>query len=48
MPDMNPMLGDKTPEVVEWYRDNDPAEFSRRYAGRRTHLGYHPHPESTN
>jgi hypothetical protein len=41
-PEMDPMLGDKTPAYVEWVRDNDPAEFARRYAGRTTHLGYHP------
>jgi hypothetical protein len=35
----DPMMGDKTPAVVEWYRDNDPAEFARRYHGRKTHLG---------
>lgn len=41
-PDMDPMLGDKTPAYVEWVRDNDPAEFKSRYSGRTTHLGYHP------
>lgn len=40
-PALDPMLGDKTPAFVEWLRDNDPAEFQRRYAGRRTHLGWH-------
>lgn len=35
----DPTLGDKDPKVVEWYRDNDPEEFRRRYAGRKTHLG---------
>lgn len=34
----DPLQGDKTPAVVEWYRDNDPKEYERRYAGRRTHL----------
>ena len=29
---------------VEWMRDHHPEEFAIRYAGRRTHLGYHPHP----
>lgn len=39
-PEMDPMLGDKTPAYVEWLRDNAPVEFQRRYAGRRTHLGF--------
>jgi hypothetical protein len=39
MPEADPMLGDKTPELVEWYRDNDPDEYARRYRGRKTHLG---------
>lgn len=38
-PPMDPALGDKTPEVVEWYRDHDPEEYQRRYRGRKTHLG---------
>ena len=37
-PPMEHTLGDKTPAVVEWYRDNQPEEFKRRYAGRNTHL----------
>jgi hypothetical protein len=41
-PDLDPMLGDKTPAYVEWLRDNDPEEFARRYSGRRTHLGFTP------
>lgn len=41
-PDMDPMLGDKTPAYVEWLRDNAPVEFRRRYAGRKTHLGIIP------
>jgi hypothetical protein len=41
-PELDPLLGDKTPAYVEWLRDNAPVEFHRRYAGRRTHLGYHP------
>ena len=41
-PEMDPMLGDKTPEFVEWLRDNDLEEFTRRYSGRKTHLGYNP------
>jgi hypothetical protein len=43
-PEMEQMLGDKTPAYVEWMRDYYPQEFAIRYAGRRTHLGYHPHP----
>lgn len=43
-PEMEQMLGDKTPAYVEWMRDHNPQEFAIRYAGRRTHLGYHPHP----
>lgn len=38
-PAQDPSLGDKTPAVVEWYRDNQPEEFARRYHGRKTHLG---------
>jgi hypothetical protein len=34
----DPAFGDKTPAVVEWYRDHDPKEYRRRYAGRKTHL----------
>jgi hypothetical protein len=41
-PEMDPMLGDKTIELVEWLRDYEPEEFQRTYAGRSTHLGYHP------
>lgn len=41
-PEMDPMLGDKTPAFVEWLRDHRPEEFQTRYEGRRTHLGYHP------
>ena len=41
-PEMEQMLGDKTPAYVEWMRDHHPEEFAIRYAGRRTHLGYHP------
>jgi hypothetical protein len=39
-PDLDPAFGDKTPAYVEWLRDNAPVEFHRRYAGRRTHLGF--------
>lgn len=28
-------LGDKDPEVVNWWRQNHPEEFKRRYSGRR-------------
>jgi hypothetical protein len=35
---MDPTFGDKTPAFVEWLRDNDQAEFGRRYKGRKTHL----------
>lgn len=41
-PEMDPLLGDKTPAYVEWLRDNAPVEFHRRYAGRKTHLGLIP------
>jgi hypothetical protein len=34
----DPAQGDKTPAVVEWYRDHAPEEYRRRYAGRKTHL----------
>jgi len=34
----DPALGDKTPAVVEWYRDHAPEEYRRRYSGRKTHL----------
>ena len=34
----DPSMGDKTPAVVEWYRDHAPEEFKRRYSGRKTHL----------
>lgn len=37
-PAVDPLSGDKTPEVVEWFRDNDPQEFEERYKGRKTHL----------
>lgn len=40
-PEQDPMLGDKTPEYVEWLRDHDPEEYAKRYQGRRTHLGWH-------
>ena len=44
-PEMDPMLGDKTIALVEWLRDYAPEEFQKAYAGRSTHLGYHPHQD---
>lgn len=40
IPKEDPMAGDKTPAIVEWYRDNWPEEFERRYKKRlrKTHL----------
>lgn len=38
MPAMEPDMGDKTPAVVEWYRDYWPEEYARRYKDRKTHL----------
>ena len=39
-PPCDPAMGDKTPAVVEWYRDHAPEEFKRRYGNgrRKTHL----------
>lgn len=37
-PPSDPRYGDKTPAVVEWFRDHEPAEFARRYGRRKTHL----------
>ena len=37
-PEVDPLSGDKTPAVVEWFRDNDPEEFALRYKARKTHL----------
>lgn len=34
-PPMNPMQGDKTPEVVAWYANHRPSEYKSRYAGRK-------------
>lgn len=31
----DPMLGDKDPKVVQWWKDNHPEEFKNRYSGRR-------------
>ncbi len=33
-PEEIPSLGDKTPDVIRWYRDYNPSEFARRYKGR--------------
>ena len=37
-PEIDPLAGDKTPAVVEWFRDNDPQEYIARYHLRKTHL----------
>ena len=47
-PEIDPLAGDKTPAVVEWFRDNDPEEFAIRYRTRKTHLRANqktPNPE---
>lgn len=31
-------FGDKDPQVVEWFKANEPEEFERRYGNRKTHL----------
>lgn len=43
-PPADPLMGDKTPAVVEWYRDYKPEEFQSRYTanGRFTHLNPRP------
>jgi len=43
MPEIDLMAGDKTPAVVEWFRDYWPEEYERRYKGRKTHLNRKPH-----
>lgn len=37
-PPFDPRYGDKTPEVVDWYRQHQPDEYVTRYTNRRTHL----------
>lgn len=39
MPEMDPRLGDKTPEVVEWYFKHHPKEAAERYKGRKVERG---------
>lgn len=39
MPEMDPRLGDKTPEVVEWFFKHQPKEAATRYAGRKIERG---------
>lgn len=36
----DPACGDKTPAVVQWWKDNYPEEYRRRYANRT-----HPAPD---
>lgn len=38
-PEQDGSLGDKTPEYVEWMRDNRPKDFLKTYNQRKTHLG---------
>jgi hypothetical protein len=40
----DPLMGDKTPAIVEWYQENDPEEYKRRYKERYTHLNPRPTP----
>lgn len=40
-PSKDPAVGDKTPEYVEWYRDNHtPEEFAAKYGHRKHHLNH--------
>ncbi len=38
-PEMDPLLGDKTPAVVEWYFRYAPEEAATKYAGRKFQRG---------
>lgn len=38
-PEKSIQMGNKTPEVVEWYQKYHPEEFIKRYAGKRLHFG---------
>lgn len=39
MPKVNPQLGDKTHEIVDWYRKYHPEEFIKKYRGRVVYDG---------
>ena len=34
IPALDPLMGDKTPAVIEWFKQHWPEEHERRYAGR--------------